>query len=322
MTAFTHPGNLVAETKESRSPRWKSWLAGMLPMLFLMLPCMAKADFSSNSAVETPAGFKQDNGFSSSTVSIDAQNFAQSFVQPMRDTLGASASNSNAGYTSFSRTTFRDSWVCSACELVLNPYPAGIVPLSLDFHLDGFFTDFGLHGDGTGGPSIELLASYEIGVLGTFDLRLQENVFDSNEGPLGAGSSGTYARFCRQGGGCTPLGIAFQSFTDGAGNDLIRFSVDSSLDNLMCPGCAGGFVDETSIQVSVTGGEGPVAMIDAAHTFSVGLRSEDPRYQLASAAGRTGGIAVSPVPEPETLPLMVAGLGLIGLVLRRRDRQR
>ena len=193
------------------------------------------------------------------------------------------------------------------------------MPLSLDFHLDGVLTDFGRHGDGTGAPSIELRASYEIGALGTFDLRLQENVSDSSEGPLGAGSSGTYAQFCRQSGGCTALDIAFESFTDLAGNDLVRFSLDSSLDHLLCPGCAGGFVDETSIQVSVTGGDGAAAMIDALHTFSVGVRSEDPRYQLVSAAGRSGEVAVSPVPEPATLPLMIAGLGMIGVLVRRRQ---
>lgn len=39
-----------------------------------------------------------------------------------------------------------------------------------------------------------------------------------------------------------------------------------------------------------------------------------------NAAGFSGSLAVSPVPEPESIAMMLAGLGVIGAVVRRRNR--
>jgi hypothetical protein len=199
------------------------------------------------------------------------------------------------------------------------PHANGIVPLTLDFNIDGVLTNFGRHGDGTGEPSAEILASYTIGVLGEFDFRVQENVFDSSDGPLGAGSSGVYAQFCRQSGSCQALPMDIVAFTDG--DDRFSFSLHAHLTQVMCPNCFAGFVDSQSIQAEVASG-GDVAMIDALHTFTVGVSSEDPYYQLVSANGRSTAAVptVSAVPEPETLPLLLAGVGAIGVVVRRRTR--
>ena len=301
-------------SSRSARPTWSRWLLAAL----LAAPAMASAGWSSSSSVETPAGFVRDNGGASSAVTVDAENFARSFVRPDRASLGAGASNSNAGYTSFSRSSFDDAWSCvGLCGTF--PHGNGIVPLTLDFNIDGVLTNFNRHGDGSGEPSAEILASYTIGVLGEFDFRLQENVFDSSEGPLGAGSSGVYAQFCRQSGSCQALPMDLVAFN--AGDDRFGLSLHAHLTQVMCPNCFAGFVDSQFIQAQVTSG-GDLAMIDALHTFTVDVTSEDPYYQFVSANGRStlAVPTVSAVPEPGTLPLLLAGIGAIGMVARRRTR--
>jgi hypothetical protein len=41
---------------------------------------------------------------------------------------------------------------------------------------------------------------------------------------------------------------------------------------------------------------------------------------LAGSNGLSGGTVVSPIPEPETYAMLLAGLGVIGFVARRRQR--
>jgi len=89
----------------------------------------------------------------------------------------------------------------------------------------------------------------------------------------------------------------------------------------MCPNCSAGFVDSQFIQAEVTSGDG-VAMIDALHTFTVDVTCEDPPDQFVSANGRlTAAVpTVSAVPEPVTLAPLLAGIGAVGIVARRRTR--
>lgn len=89
----------------------------------------------------------------------------------------------------------------------------------------------------------------------------------------------------------------------------------------MCPNCFAGFVDSQFIQAEVTSGGG-VTMIDALHIFTVDVTCEDPHDQFVSADGRlTAAVStVSKVPEPVTLALLLAGIGAVGIVARRRTR--
>ena len=91
----------------------------------------------------------------------------------------------------------------------------------------------------------------------------------------------------------------------------------------MCPNCFAGFVDSQFIQAEVTSGGG-VAMIDALHTFTVDVTCEDPHDQFVSANGRLTAavptVSVVPEPEPVTLALLLAGIGAVGIVARRRTR--
>ena len=146
-------------------------------------------------------------------------------------------------------------------------------------------------------------------------------MFDSSEGPLGAGSSGVYAQFCRQGGSCQALPIDLVAFN--AGDDRFSFSLHAHLTQVMCPNCFAGFVDAQFIQAEVTSGGG-VAMIDALHILTVDVTSEDPHDQFVSANGRSTAAVptVSAVPEPGTLALLLSGIGAVGIVARRRTRSR
>ena len=58
-------------------------------------------------------------------------------------------------------------------------------------------------------------------------------------------------------------------------------------------------------------------------SFNIGFQTADPKsWQLNAMAVHSGdvGSPVSPVPEPETYAMLLAGLGLIGVIGRRRRR--
>lgn len=268
------------------------------------LPSAAYAD--SISIVQTPNGQQKTTGILGSAVTVDGENRAQSFVVPQQGRMAAAVSNFHDGLESRSETTFDDSWICVGRCGVAGPLGPGIVPLSLDFKFDGEFTNFiRPFGDGTGTPETKILAEYEIGAFGTFRVRIEQNVFDSEQGPIGAGSR-VEAEFCHTLLDCSDLPIDVVAFTGDDDEDLYSFSLDVRATQVLCPNCAAGFVDRQHIKVSVVGWDSDV-MIDALNTFQVTVHSLDPDSRFVSAAGRTTGPAdvdPTPVPEPATLGLL------------------
>jgi hypothetical protein len=51
---------------------------------------------------------------------------------------------------------------------------------------------------------------------------------------------------------------------------------------------------------------------------STGANTSFSVLTTAAYGERFGGVAISPVPEPESLAMMLAGLGLVGFIARRR----
>ena len=298
-----------------------------LPFLVaLVATASAHATTISTSSVQisnSPAGRFRDDGSSSSSVKVDGDNYAQSFVRPQLGQMGASVSSSVSDGNAFTRSTFDDSWSCTA-PCASFPNGSGIVPLSLSFDLDGVVSDFGRpNGYGTGTPDLEIKATYTIGVLGAFQFWMTENEFDRDQGPLGAGSL-LLAKFCHTATSCIDLPVDLEPYYDPDPDlDLVKFSVHASGLTLMCPGCAAGFVDEMFLQAS-SSSSGNVSLVDAFHTFKVTVTSLDPNGQFLSEAGRSTSAAVEPppvsaaVPEPATLGMV--GLGLVGAARRRRRR--
>jgi hypothetical protein len=308
-------------------PRLGAWVASVA---CLALPLSAGATSFSTSAVSNDATgvVVTDSGQFSSAVTIDQDNFARSFVDPITARLGAAASNSGPSvvfgdqFESFSRSSFDDNWG-SCIDFAVVPVPCNRpgfdIMLSFGFKLDGVLTNFHAVGNppgiGSGTPLIDILARYSLGTFGSFEFHLEQNTFDASAGPLGAGSS-VSAEFCAGAGGvvCSNLPVSVVAFTDAGGNDLFRFSLDVQGLQVLCVDCGGqGWFDDTSIRVQVVG-DPNVVMIDALNTFQVTVASLDPNFGFVSAAGRTT------VPEPATLGLL--GLGLLLGAGRKCWRQR
>jgi len=91
------------------------------------------------------------------------------------------------------------------------------------------------------------------------------------------------------------------------GGGGITFSAFNLYENAML--IATGILNSSSSYLSFAGGATP---------GNYALNIAGFKLNPAAAASYAGNISISPVPEPETYAMMLAGLGLIGLSIRRR----
>lgn len=281
----------------------------------------ARADIISSSSINGP-GAVSNNGASSSS----AYNSRGEFISSYFSTVGGIA-NMGAAYTvaangdqehwpyALSSTENDDSWdiICTSTAPCESEY-SDPIPVSIAVSFNGTFNDPAVEGEN--GASIQ--ATYD---LGSLDFSL--NVAQAS----GLGLEGD-AEWCGTDGTCTDTPIDFVSNGDGT----YSFSYSDTMSTVVCqegcpivtyactqnPDCAStniGFTDMQEIYASVYDNNYDY-FADASDPFSINLISDDPDYELISAAGRVSGTP-SPTPEPGSLGLLGSALGLLALLYRR-----
>jgi len=76
-----------------------------------------------------------------------------------------------------------------------------------------------------------------------------------------------------------------------------------------------------SVPVAVPGGTVTTNVLYGSKTLDAGLHTLNVSgFAGATGASYGGSIAVAPVPEPETYAMLLVGLGLMGAVVRRRNK--
>lgn len=78
----------------------------------------------------------------------------------------------------------------------------------------------------------------------------------------------------------------------------------------------GTSVPNTSIVVSVGIGSTPLAL-SPLNTYTLSVSGSS-----VGASAYTGNVLLAPVPEPETYAMLLAGLGMMGMIARRRQKPR
>jgi PEP-CTERM motif len=276
--------------------------------LCFSLPEVVSADLSSSSTFQyfdqTTGHFVtlSNKGNTSSSVTIDSNNLAHSFLNPLSETMGAEVRSTIFGGDALTTSRHTDGWFCpnTTCGAVVGLNWNGPVVLSIQ-----------LAGTVVGDPTTtfhDFQANYAIGLGDSFSFSLS-----SDSTPLS-----TSATFRNASGASTNVPVTLT--TDANGNTL--FSVDFTVQTPLCapvgcPSFAGVssasnpvFTDVQSIRAEVTAGHSLDAL-DAFHTFGVSVVSLDPTLSFLSADGRSMQVT-PPVPEPSSLLLL--GTGLLGVV--------
>ena len=110
----------------------------------------------------------------------------------------------------------------------------------------------------------------------------------------------------------TPSGLSWNVKEDGLRNITGRKNADGSFTVF---GATSTVSDEATHDLGADPNE--IVSITIGST-STGANTSFSVLQTAAAGTRFGGVAIAPVPEPETYALMLAGLGLVGFMARRR----
>jgi len=279
--------NASAMSRPLRSPL----LVACFALLVATGPVWATAISSSESVINdiTTSTPPESNGTTSSSVS-DGRNSASSFLLPAVGTLGAAVSSNGSVVGVRTSTIHDDDWTCGSGASCL---VAGPLNVTIDF--DAVFS-----GPGTL-QEFSLVARYLVGGS-LFALGVSED-----GGPATADASW----------GVDPVDVLL---TPDPLTNSIRVSTHfvGQTRLLSCNGTAGPcgiFSDEQLISLEMEGN----GFVDASHTFTVSLAPTNPAIFLTSADGRTAGSPVSQVPEPGTLGLLCAGLGVLAASRRKQS---
>ena len=284
----------------------------------------ARADMISNSLV-TPNGGASvvDNGTVSSSASLDANNYAKSFITPGTAIMGAAAATDGSAQP-ITMTTHQDNWwfSCGASSCATEFPLSKPIPLQVTFGIKVSETQV------TGSAYLEFDASYALGTngYGQFNFSFVQD---------GQGDFELQSTYVQPDGQVVDLPVD-QTLVNGVytlSATATELAQVCGLDGSSCipseMSCAPGiacsdtpaFTDTQSIEALIDPGQGEPDIIDGYDPFTIDITSLDPTYQFISGDGRTiGGAPTNSVPEPNSALLMASGLIILWWRHRRACR--
>jgi hypothetical protein len=206
-----------------------------------------------------------------------------------------------------------DTWSCPSpgiCGVLPTPdMPLQFLAhISFDGVLDPLIVDLVNGIDGTDESSLEVFFQYQF-EGGTFSFGAcyePGNAFDRAESGC---ITPIYATFER--GGHPTLDLTSRLVFGNGGAVSFNESLDWQLTN-------GSFDDRLELITSIRSNDSEVPhILDFFNTFYVAQLSSDPNMPFRSALGRTSVGAVTAVPEPASVVLLLTGLGALGTRRRR-----
>ena len=260
------------------------------------------------------------NGTTSSSATLDANNYARSFITPGTSIMGAAvATDGSASPTT--TTTHQDSWWFNCappntCESLALSNP---IPLELTFGIKVSETQV------VDSAYLEFDASYQLQTGGQFNFTFAQD---------GQGDFELTSNYVTSNGDTVDVPVT-QTLANGVWTLTANATVQDQICGINSPciptemSCNSGqncsnapaFTDLQSITALIDPNFGESDIIDGYDPFTVDIRSLNPNYQFISADGRTiGGTPTVDTPEPGSA-LLLAG-GLFGLWRRRRRAPR
>ena len=257
-----------------------------------------------------------DNGTSSSSATLDANNYARSFITPGTSIMGAAAATDGSASPT-TTTTHQDSWWfnCAPPNTCASSVLGNPIPLALTFGIKVSETQV------VDGAYLEFDASYQLQTGGQFNFTFAQD---------GQGDFELTSNYVTSNGDTVDIPVT-QTLANGVWTLTAHTTVQDQICGISSPciptemSCDSGqncsnppvFTDLQSITALIDPNFGESDVIDGYDPFTVDITSLDPNYQFVSADGRTiGGAPTVDAPEPGTA-LLVAG-GLIGFWRRRR----